>query len=117
MKFENLEVWKRATQLCVRIYRTLHKLRDYGFKDQITRSALSIPSNIAEGFERFSQKECLSFLSYAKGSCGELKTQIHIAMEIDYVDRETGNAWLNEAQEISLMIGGLMKTKRRFLSE
>ncbi|MCG6533986.1 MAG: four helix bundle protein [Syntrophales bacterium LBB04] len=115
MKFENLEVWKRATQLCVGIYRTLQKLRDYGFKDQITRSALSIPSNIAEGFERTSQKECLSFLSYAKGSCGELKTQIHIAMEIEYVDRETGNEWLNEAQEISLMIGGLMKTKRNFL--
>ena len=117
MKFENLEVWKRATQLCVEIYGTLRKLKDYGFKDQITRSALSIPSNIAEGFERTSQKECLSFLSYAKGSCGELRTQIHIAMEIDYVDRETGNAWLNEAQEISLMIGGLMRTKRRFLSE
>ncbi len=97
------------------IYRALSKLKDYGFKDQITRSALSIPSNVAEGFERFSQKECLTFLSYAKGSCGELRTQIYIAMEIDYVNRETGNAWLNEAQEISLMIGGLMKTKRKFL--
>jgi len=101
----------------VRIYRTLRKLKDYGFRDQITRSALSIPSNIAEGFERSSQRECLNFLAYAKGSWGELRTQIHIAMEIDYVDRETGNAWLNEAQEISQMIGGLMKTKRRFLSE
>jgi four helix bundle protein len=99
----------------VGIYRALSKLKDYGFKDQITRSALSIPSNVAEGFERFSQKECLTFLSYAKGSCGELRTQIYIAMEIDYVNRETGNAWLNEAQEISLMIGGLMKTKRKFL--
>ena len=117
MKFENLEVWKRATQLCVGIYWILQKLRDYDFKDQITRSALSVPSNIAEGFERSSQRECLGFLSYAKGSCGELKTQIHIAMEIEYVDRETGNAWLNEAQEISQMIGGLMKTKRNFLSE
>ncbi|MEW6585343.1 MAG: four helix bundle protein [Nitrospirota bacterium] len=117
MKFETLEVWKRSTRLCVSIYQTLRKLKDYGFKDQITRSALSIPSNIAEGFERSSQKECLSFLSYAKGSCGELRTQIHIAVEIDYVDEEKGKAWLNEVQEISHMIGGLMKTKRRFLAE
>jgi len=116
MKFENLDVWQRATRLCVIIYEALCALKDYGFKDQITRSALSIPSNIAEGFERTSQKECLSFLSYAKGSCGELRTQIYIGMEIGYIERETGNMWMNEVQEISRMIGGLMKTKRNFLS-
>ncbi|MEW6053105.1 MAG: four helix bundle protein [Nitrospirota bacterium] len=117
MQFENLEVWKRASSLCVNIFKGLRALKDYGFKDQITRSALSIPSNIAEGFERSSQKECLSFLSYAKGSCGELRTQIYIGMEIGYVDRKTGNVWLSEVQEISQMIGGLMKTKRSFLSQ
>ena len=117
MKFENLEVWKRATRLCVEIYATLQKLKDYGFKDQITRSALSIPSNIGEGFERSSQRDCLNFLSYAKGSCGELRTQIYIAMEINYIDKETGSAWLQETLEISQMIGGLMRTKRNFLSE
>jgi four helix bundle protein len=56
MRFENLEVWTRSKRLCVEIYRTLKDLKDYGFKDQITRSALSISSNIAEGFERISAK-------------------------------------------------------------
>jgi four helix bundle protein len=55
MQFENLEVWQRASSLCVLIYKELRTFKDYGFKDQITRSALSIPSNIAEGFERSSQ--------------------------------------------------------------
>lgn len=115
MRFEDLEVWKRATHLSVGIYRHLHDMKDYGFKDQITRSGLSIPSNIAEGFERLSQKECITFLSYAKGSCGELRTQTYIGMEIGYIDREIGKKWLIEAEEISLMLGGLIKTKRSFI--
>ena len=66
MKFEDLEVWKRSARLSADIYKELLQLKDYGFKDQITRSGLSIPSNIAEGIERESNKECLQFLSYAK---------------------------------------------------
>lgn len=115
MRFEDLEVWKRATQLSVQIYLALSQLRDYGFKDQITRSSLSIPSNIAEGFERKSEKECMSFLSYAKGSCGELRTQTHIGMEIGYIGKEIGKKWLQETTEISLMLGGLIKTKKSFI--
>jgi four helix bundle protein len=114
MKFEDLEVWKRSKRLCVEIYLTLKDLKDYGFKDQITRSALSISSNIAEGFERISTKECVTFLSYAKGSCGELRTQIYVGIDIDYVSREVGNRWLKETEEISLMLGGLIKAKKSF---
>lgn len=58
------------------LYKTLAELRDYGFKDQITRAGLSIPSNIAEGYERNSNKEIANFLNYAKGSAGELRTQL-----------------------------------------
>ena len=75
--FEDLEVWKRSARLSADIYKTLANLKDYGFKDQITRSGLSIPSNIAEGAERESIKEFINFLSYAKGSAGELRTQIY----------------------------------------
>ena len=75
--FEDLEVWKRSARLSADIYKTLANLKDFGFKDQITRSGLSIPSNIAEGAERESIKEFINFLSYAKGSAGELKTQIY----------------------------------------
>ena len=115
MKFEDLEVWKRAAKLSGNIYRELKGLKDYGFKDQITRSGLSIPSNIAEGFERGSQKENLVFLSYAKGSSGELRTQIYIGMDIGYIGKEVGQGWLREAREISAMLSGLIKTKRGFL--
>lgn len=115
MRFENLEVWKRSKELCVEVYRELATLKDYGFKDQITRSALSIPSNIAEGFERGSQKEAIQFLSYAKGSCGELRTQILIGLEIGYVvNLQIGNKWIEETRVISNMIGSLIKTKRSF---
>ena len=115
MEFEELEVWKRAKRLCVDVYIKLKDLKDFGFKDQITRSSLSVPSNIAEGFERNSQRECINFLSYSKGSCAELRTQIHIGIEIGYIDYAAGNAWLKEAKEISNMLVGLIKTKRKFI--
>ena len=115
MRFEDLEVWKRAARLSAEIYIQLKDLRDFGFKDQITRSGLSVPSNIAEGFERESQKENITFLSYAKGSCGELRSQIYIAMEIEYIPIDVGKKWLKETTEISAMLSGLIKTKKRFL--
>ena len=112
-----MEVWKKSARLCADIYKELNQLKDYGFKDQITRSALSISSNIAEGFERESQKECLNFLSYAKGSCGELRSQIYIGMEIGYITREKGDVWILITNEISAMLSGLIKTKRGFLNK
>jgi four helix bundle protein len=114
MRFEGLDVWKRAMPLSSCIYKELKNLKDYGFKDQITRSGLSIPSNIAEGFERVSKKESINFLSYAKGSCGELRTQIYIGTDIGYVNKNKGQAWFKEANEISAMINGLIKTRRQF---
>ena len=117
MNFEDLEVWQKATQLSTAIYRELMNLKDYGFRDQITRSCLSIPSNIAEGFERGSQKECVSFLNYARGSCGELRTQIHIGIQIGHIEKETGERWKEDARRISSMLSSLIKTKKRFIAE
>jgi four helix bundle protein len=117
LKFEDLEVWKRATNLSADIYRELGGLKDFSFRDQITRSGLSIPSNIAEGFEREAHSEAIPFLSYAKGSCGELRTQIHIGSQIGYIPAGKAKEWLNEATEISSMIKALIKTKRRFIRE
>ena len=114
MKFEELDVWKRSARLSAEIYKNLRSLKDYGFKDQITRSGLSVPSNIAEGFERQSLKESLQFFSYAKGSCGELRTQIYIGVDIGYIDNEAGSLWINETKEISSMIVGLIQTRRSF---
>ena len=109
MKFEDMDVWKRSSRLSAYIYRELANLTDYGFKDQITRSGLSIPSNIAEGFGRESNKEKKNFLNYAKGSCAELRTQIYIGMEIGYVSKNPGKDWIQETYEISAMLTGIMK--------
>jgi len=78
MRFEDLEVWRRAARLCAEIYKSLADLRDFGFRDQITCSALSVPSNIAEGVERRSAKDKQCFLDIALGSCAELCTQLYI---------------------------------------
>lgn len=108
-RFEELEVWKRSARLSADLYRALADLKDYGFRDQITRAGLSVPSNIAEGYERGSEKEMANFLNYAKGSAGELRTQIHIGMEINYISHENGERWLQEIEEISRMLHGLIR--------
>ena len=109
MKCENLEVWKRSAALSAEIYRYFHDAKDWGFRDQITRSGLSVPSNIAEGVERSSDKESIRFLDIAQGSCAELKTQIYIGMKIDYIDSDTGKQWIGKISEINRMLGGLKK--------
>ncbi len=111
-QFEELEVWRRSARLSAELYKSLAGLRDYGFRDQITRAGLSIPSNIAEGYERESAKETVQFLSYAKGSAGELRTQIYIGIDIGYIDKQRGKAWLLEVIEISRMLYGLIQTKK-----
>lgn len=112
MKFEDMDVWKEAARLSVAVYRELAELRDYGFKDQITRSGLSIPSNIAEGFGRSTRKEKRNFLNYARGSCAEFRAQAYIGMEIGYIRREIGRDWVRESNKISAMLTGLMKYLR-----
>lgn len=111
-RFEELDVWKKSARLSAEIYKAMAELKDFGFRDQITRSGLSIPSNIAEGFERDSSRETANFLNYAKGSAGELRTQIYIGMDIGYVDRQLGQQWLAEAEAISKMLHSLMRTVR-----
>mgnify|MGYP002180725919 CR=1 FL=1 len=102
MKFEDLELWKRLASLSCDIYKTFVDLRDYGFRDQITRSGLSVPSNIAEGMERASTKEKIRFLDIAKGSAAELRTQTYIGMDIGYIDRETMDNWNSGNQRHAL---------------
>ena len=109
--FEDLVVWKRSARLSSDVYKELRELKDFEFKDQITRSSLSVPSNIAEGYERKSIKELIHFLSIAKGSCGELRTQIYIGIDIGYIKPEIGQLWIEETRQISMMLSGLMKNK------
>jgi four helix bundle protein len=112
MKFEDLEVWKRSARLSAEIYKELVGLKDFGFKDQICRSGLSVPSNIAEGIERGSDKEVIRFLTIAKGSCGELRTQTYIGIEIGYIPKQVGIHWIQETKEISAMLMGLIRRRQ-----
>jgi len=111
MGVENLDVWKRSCRLSCEVYKSMADCRDYGFKDQITRSSLSIPSNIAEGFERGSIKDKRKFYLYARGSAGELKTQVYIGQRIGYVSSEAGNHWCDELVDIQKMLTGLIKSQ------
>jgi four helix bundle protein len=109
MKFTDLDIWKRSTALSIDVYKKLADCRDFGFRNQITRSCLGVPSNIAEGLERFSDKEKVRFLDIAKSSCGEFYTQTYIGIGIDAIPRQLGEQWMTEAKELSAMIGGLIK--------
>jgi four helix bundle protein len=110
VRHEDMEVWQRSKKLAVGVYRELKGLKDFGFRDQITRAALSVPSNIAEGFERYTEKEKFRFVSIAKGSCGEFATQALIGMEIGYIPEMIGESWRSESMVISRMLGSLLKT-------
>ncbi len=105
----SLEVWKRACRLSVQMYALTTGCRDSGFRNQITRSALSIASNIAEGYERDYVRERCQFLRVAKGSCAECWTQLLIGIEAALVDRSQATPLLRELEEIGAMLGGLIK--------
>ena len=108
-KFEELEVWKRALTLSVRVYKLQSLLKNYNFANHLGKTGLSIPSNIAEGYERESSKEFVRFLAISRGSCGELRTQLCVGIEAGYIDSKTGEELVDETRQISAMISALMK--------
>lgn len=108
MRYENLDVWKKSFSLSLFVYQTFAALKDYGLKDQMCRSAVSVPSNIAEGYERCSDKERAYFLSVAKGSVGELKTQLMIAFELSHINYVQTEYALHECESIAKMFGKLI---------
>ena len=105
--FEDLEVWKRACRIAVRVYEVLKDCGDYGLRDQMTRAAVSIASNIAEGAERNSGAQYARFLHIAKGSAAELRTQLYIAQRIGIIDHTTQTELTDELKQISAMLQGL----------
>ena len=110
--FEDLEVWQRACKLAVEMYQLLRDCKDYGLKDQMTRAAVSIASNIAEGAERGSNAEFIRFLHIAKGSAAELRTQIYIADKLGNIFPEGKTSELiSELRQISRMLHGLIKSQ------
>ena len=110
--YKDLDIWKRSIKLVEDIYRVTKSFpREelYGLTSQIRRAAVSIPSNIAEGFTRFHNKEYKQFLYIALGSCSELSTQLIIASRLKYFDNNKIEQLLNEIDEICRMTMSLIK--------
>ena len=110
-KFEDLDVWKESVVLSVKIYKHFSEIKDYGFRDQIQRSAVSVPSNIAEGYDCKSNKEYIRFLYISRGSCAELRTQLIIAKELEYLSEPESNELINKTRKISAMLYNLIQMR------
>jgi len=109
--FEDLEVWKRACRLAVEVAKCFSTSREYVFKDQMIRAAVSIPSNIAEGYERDSRLDVIRFLRIAKGSAAELRTQLYLALKLELLAENKCQALIQECKEISAMLQGLIRAR------
>jgi four helix bundle protein len=115
-RFEDLEVWQEGCDLAVQIYELSREgklARDYGLRDQMTRSSVSIPSNIAEGKEREAAPELIRYLYIAKGSTGELQTQLYIAQKIGYVDEEVTYKLIQQTKVLSKKLGSFIQYLKR----
>ena len=105
--FEDLEVWEESCRLSVRLYKLLKECRDFGMKDQMLRSSISIPSNIAEGSERKSVPDFRRFINIAQGSAAELRTQIYISKEVKILSEIEAKELVQELKSISRMLQSL----------
>lgn len=108
--FEDLEVWKRGCRQACDIFRTFETCKFYALKDQMQRSGISVPSNIAEGHDRDSAGDFVRFLRISKGSNAELRTQLYIARELGVLETEKGKVMIAESKEISCMLQGLIRS-------
>ncbi|MBP7962887.1 MAG: four helix bundle protein [Caldilineaceae bacterium] len=109
-KFEDLIAWQKARVLCKDIYRITQKgpmANDYGLSRQIQRAAVSIMSNIAEGFERGGRGEFHQFLSIAKASCAEVRSQLYVALDVGYISQQEFTQLMKQAEEVGRIVGGL----------
>ena len=109
-RFEDIIAWQKAKDLSISVYQVLKDNRDYGFKDQIQRASVSIMNNIAEGFERSSDAEFKRFLFIAKGSCGEVRSMLYLAKELNYITNGEFRRFYQKAIEISKAISGFIKS-------
>lgn len=112
-RFEDLEVWKEGMQLATRVYQCMAQSRDFGLRDQMQRAAVSVPSNIAEGYERRSNKELLQFLNYSMGSSGELRTQIYLAAKLGFISSEISSELIERTRKVSAMLHKFIQVRKR----
>ncbi len=117
-RFEDLVAWQKARSLVAEIYKATRSgqfQKDFGLKDQIRRAAVSISSNIAEGFDRNRLTEFHQFLSIAKGSCAEVRSQSYVALDVGYLPQADFDRLLHQANEVSSIINALRASIERKL--
>ena len=113
--FKSLKVWQEAKHLAIDVYhlcKTTELAKDFGLKDQISRAAVSVPSSIAEGDERDTNKDSVRFLFIAKGSLAELQTQLEIAAAVGLIPKQKQAELEQNCQKIGRMLGALIKARR-----
>lgn len=103
-RFEDLICWQKARELTKHVYANFRECKDFGFKDQIQRASVSVLSNIAEGFERGTQAEFLNYLFIAKGSAGEVRAQLYVALDANYLNIEMFKYLKGIAEDCSRLI-------------
>jgi four helix bundle protein len=119
-RFEDLIAWQKARDLTRAIYQVTQEgpfAKDFGLARQIQRAAVSIMSNIAEGFERSGRREFHQFLSTAKGSCGEVRSQLYVAFDIGYLVKDDFHRLLAQAEEVGRVVGGLRASVEKLRDE
>lgn len=109
-KFEEIIAWQKAKELTLLIHKQFATSKDFILKDQIWRAVISIMNNIAEGFERLGNKEFKHFLFVAKGSCGEVRSMLYLALELKYINNDEFKKLYNLLIEISKLLSGFIKT-------
>lgn len=115
-KFEELIAWQKARKLTADVYVVTGSgnfAKDFSLKDQIRRAAVSIGSNVAEGFDRGNNKEFLTFLGVAKGSAAEVRSQLYTAYDVGYLQEEKFKELISQAEEVSMLINGLSSSLRK----
>lgn len=109
-KFEDIIAWQKGIDLALNIYKLFKTNRDFDFKDQIQRAVISISNNIAEGFERRSNKELKQFLFIAKGSVAEVRSMLYLGLKLNYFAQQDFDKLHNQCIEIARLLSGFIKT-------
>ncbi len=109
-KIEDIQAWQKARTACVLIYKIFDQSKDFKFRDQIQSASVSVMNNIAEGYERKGCKELGKFLYIAKGSAGEVRSMLYLALDLKYISKESFENLLNLYIEISRMLAGFIRS-------
>ncbi|MFZ6015220.1 MAG: four helix bundle protein [Patescibacteria group bacterium] len=109
MEFEDLLMWQKAEELVIKVYTNFKDCKDWSFKDQIQRAAISVMNNIAEGYERRNDKEFRHFLRIAKSSAGEVRSMLRVAIKISYIEAKVGMEMIADARQVSQLIAGFIR--------